>query len=271
MPVTFIELFDVVVLDHLKKYARLIDLINLSFTCKTFQKRLRVLDSVKYQLEKYWSIWKFPKEYLQLDFVKETGGILSGSFVMGLLTNNYYTNSDLDIFLLQTNENQSTVSDWFTQMHSKNSSSEFSSKYRFVAEKSYGFYPGGMYIRECSIWNNGSSTFNDVIRDGLKIQFIFLDPTRYSKGLYEFVKTFDLDFCKNAITWNADRLYSFNIFSVTTSQCTLNLEQHLENYTKYFQLDDFKILKKLKERLIKYRNRGYTINVVDSNDILSAC
>lgn len=240
-----VNVFDSVVLSILCKYLSIAEITSLWLSCNRFQHLLDPRFFLRQSVLKKFDEYKISYRKLQ-DIFQDTECILSGSFVLSMLNGQDYSSSnpDLDIFMMHSKDNDKKVFDYIAKMNQLSNTR---------ANRLFTYYPGAMKIRELFVGT-------------IKLQFILLDP-KIHPNLIEFVKTFDLDFCKNAFSLNGDKLFIYNLDNILQSQCKLQLYNHIKNYKKYFKFDETLIIQNILKRIVKYSNRGFQIEIIDPKDL----
>jgi len=183
-----------------------------------------------------------------IEIIKNTGGCIAGSLILQLLLNEYWPTSDIDIYTQDV----------------KNLSAEIFKLYpldgvKIISRQGYAgtvlVNTGGRAIprplyeyRDPKPINIGK-VFDFNYSDKLKIQIIEMNDntTDFNNHMLNYIKrTYDFDFCKNM--YNGNELYIIKPQSIINKVTDLN---NLECPSCDLS------------RIIKYTNRGFTINNVD--------
>ncbi len=186
---------------NIVNHLSLIDLYNLSQTCKYYNKNINIkhniIDSIDSKLLEI-----FGKDFGAFkNVLRKTKGIISGSFIIQSILNTHWANSDIDIYIpikgnvitkIEESGNIKTEMDDFMY-----------SIMEWRDSLQYGSYPETfesdiVWVRT---YKKQDAKYN--------IQVILIDDN--ADYIHEFIKEdFDLDICKNAY-WNYENVDKINV------------------------------------------------------------
>jgi hypothetical protein len=226
--------FDYVILKHLNMR----DVRNLGFTNWKFRSKFNLIYIVKEIKNRIKNMLKFKLGSLYDEFVDtmiKTDAIISGSFILQCVLNEFWDSSDIDIYVENNSEtkmeNEYANLELFNRLLNSKSYNTFSSKYpgfddfNFIEEiMNYDIY----------IPTVGGTQRLQVINVNVSGDYTMRDHK----------KNTGFDICKNVLSFNNDRSMNLEF---------TNLSEIIYKCTTFsiLDLDDFLY------RLEKYSNRGF--------------
>lgn len=216
----------------LLNYFAAIDLYHLKLTSKYFR-QIITQDIINYSIVSNINN-KLENEYQGiLDFLKNNKAFISGSFIIQNILNEYYVNSDIDIYFPFTDKNDLEITrpiDNFNVIHDTLC------------------YDGA--INATAIKMHRVTDYRSKSGKCLQVIYIQIDDNRQS--IIDYLSDgFDFDICKN--------FYRYNELYIDRIDQICNKQLHFKINNNYWERD------KTMNRVYKYQNRGF--NVINYHNI----
>lgn len=264
--------FDIDCRDNIISYLCYIDLLNVKLISKTDYKIVK-LNFRELFIKRLLQHEVLPNYNLAVQFcdkLKETGAVISGSFILDVLYDTNFHN-DLDLYDNSMITNDNCLMDGY---NSKNSDILKFTQYLYKANFNCVDSVGGQYVKirsfmhdsqlekvrvEDKHWRRSPYVMANIDDKKLKqyrhcLQVI---PIAVNKGgIQQFIKaTFDLEICQNY--FDGERVYLKNITKLVkkTDKIKANTKFLLSYYVS--DIDDAE--NNTEKRIIKYRERRFDI------------
>lgn len=175
--------------------------------------------------------------------LNDTKGAISGSFIVQCILDEYWNNSDIDIYFPCPTETSPDIGDFFTKvMHLKNSSYDSDEMHNNISK-------------------NNIYMITNYEYNGKILQLMYMDIPYDHELLWEFIiDNFDFDFCANIYYIdNAEECVKISKFN--------NIIRKTDKFSIKFE--SIQRIMASMDRYYKYTNRGFDISVDTTYDKLA--